>query len=120
MVQKAMAEEPDYQSISTIQTVINSKRRQSFPRRLPTKPRLQKEVRSSAVWGGAMNGRKSKQTFTIEITVLFLSVLCALHFDGGGWCSGAREAPGEHALSGFFSSADLGGPRSGHLHPRRP
>src|SRR5438132_2638352 len=119
MVQKAMAEGADYQSISTIQTVINSKRRQSFPRRLPTKPRLQKEARSSAVWGGAMNGKKSKQTFTAEITVLFLSLLCALHFDGG-WCSRTGEAPGEHALSGFFSPAALAGPRSGHLHARRP
>src|SRR5215510_8885449 len=119
MVQKLMAGEADYQFILTIRTAISSKRRRSFPRRLPTRPRSQKEARSSAGWAGATNGRKIEQTFRTAITVFLLELLFAFRFDRG-WCSGAGAAPSEHTLSGFFSSAALGGAGSRHLHACRP
>src|SRR5262249_10370459 len=89
------------------------------PRRLPTRPRLQKEARSSAGGAGATNGREIEQIFRTEITVFLLELLFAFRFDRG-WCSGAGAAPGEQTLSGFFSSAALGGAGSSHLHASRP
>src|SRR5215813_2973837 len=97
MVQKLMAGGADYQFILTIRTAINSKRRRSFPRRLPTRPRSQKEARGSVGWAGATNGREIEQTFRTEITVFLLELLFAFRFDRGG-CSGARAAPCEQLV----------------------